>query len=150
MFIEIVEHVEDPLLPVSKEKKRKQDKKKFTCDICEYSTKYFILYKTHMKVKHKKAILSYTSKYIATTGDNLKHHIESKQHIVKSKHEGVRYPCNKCEYAATTASNIKRHIEIKHEGVRYPCVKCEYAATTACNLKQHIQNKHKGVRYHCL
>ena len=34
MFIEIVEHEEDPLLPVSKEKQRKQDKKKFSCDIC--------------------------------------------------------------------------------------------------------------------
>ena len=35
---------------------------------------------------------------------------------IGSKHKGVRYPCDKCEYAATTARDMKRHIKIKHEG----------------------------------
>ena len=52
-----------------------------------------------------------------------------------SKHGGVRYPCDKCEYAATTASALRSHIENKHEGVRYPCDKCVYAATTARYFK---------------
>ena len=30
-------------------------------------------------------------------------------------YEGVRYPCDKCEYAATKLSSLKIHVEIKHE-----------------------------------
>ena len=43
-----------------------------------------------------------------------------KKHI-KYKHEGVRYPCDQCEFAAITADSLRRHIEIKHEGMGYPC-----------------------------
>ena len=52
------------------------------------------------------------------------------------------YPCDKCDYAATTAKNLKRHIESKHDGVRYPCDKCEYAATWKGNLKKHLNKFH--------
>ena len=44
---------------------------------------------------------------------------------------------------------MKKHNEIKHEGVRYPCVKCEYSATQPIHLEQHIESKHEGVRYPC-
>ena len=57
--------------------------------------------------------------YAATTLGHLKIH-------VKSKHEGVRYPCSQCEHAATTASNLKTHVESKHEEVQYPCPECEF------------------------
>ena len=42
-----------------------------------------------------------------------------------------RYPCDQCDYAATTASTLKQHKESKHEGVGYPCDQCDYIATTA-------------------
>ena len=35
---------------------------------------------------------------------------------VESIHEGVRYPCDKCPYKATTISSLKRHGESIHEG----------------------------------
>ena len=35
------------------------------------------------------------------------------------------FPCYKCEYFATTASNLEVHVEGKHEDVRYPCSQCE-------------------------
>ena len=57
----------------------------------------------------------------------------------------MRYPCDKCEYTATTASHLKRHNESKHEEVRYPCGKCEYSATTAGVLRKHDESKHEGV-----
>jgi len=60
-----------------------------------------------------------------------------------SKHEGVRYPCDKCGYAATIPAHLKRHIECIHEGVRYPCNHCQHSATTADHLKSHIRSKHK-------
>ena len=82
-------------------------------------------------------VLSRDTCEYAATSTGLRQHIES-------KHEGARYPCDKCEHAATTAGSLKRRIEIKHEGVSYPCDKCEYAATTTGSLKQHIDKKHKG------
>ena len=59
------------------------------------------------------------------------------------------YPCSACEFVATRADILKRHIENKHEGVIYPCHECEYAATTTGALKIHVQNKHEKVRYPC-
>ena len=68
----------------------------------------------------------------------------------------MRYPCDKCEFLASSVSHRKQHIEIKHEGVRYPCDKCEYAATRVSDLRKHAKRKHSGVwseelqmRVHC-
>ena len=61
----------------------------------------------------------------------------------------MRYPCYQCDYAATRASHLKRHIESKHEGERYPCPECEHAATTASDLTRHVTNNHEGMRYTC-
>ena len=57
----------------------------------------------------------------------------------------MRYLCSQCEYSATDASTLKRHVENKHEGVRYPCPECKYAATQKGYLKKHLKNKHKWV-----
>ena len=46
---------------------------------------------------------------------------------------------------SVTIPSYLKHIESKHEGVRCPCDKCEYAATEAGSLKRHIKSKHKGV-----
>ena len=69
----------------------------------------------------------------------------------------MRYPCSKCDFAATRANVLKKHVENKHEGVRYPCSQCEYSATTANHLKRHVESehersvkiKHVGVRFPC-
>ena len=57
-------------------------------------------------------------------------------------HEGVRYPCNQCEYSAAQPGNLKIHIQSIHEGekngVRYPCCQCKYRATSRGNPKIHI------------
>ena len=60
----------------------------------------------------------------------------------KSKHDGVRYPCDKCEYSATTLSDLKRHKKSKHDRVRYPCDQCEHAATQISDLNKHKKRKH--------
>ena len=39
-------------------------------------------------------------------------------------------------WAATlTANALKIHVEYRHKGVRYPCSKCDYTTTAASNLK---------------
>ena len=34
--------------------------------------------------------------------------------------------CNQCKFAAIHINDLKRHMEAKHEGIRYPCDQCEY------------------------
>ena len=65
-----------------------------------------------------------------------------KQLQIQSKHEGVRYPCNQCEFTATSLSHLNRLKKVKHKGLRYECNQCEYAATSVSHLKRHTDNKH--------
>jgi len=67
----------------------------------------------------------------------------------KRKLVGVRYPCDKCEYATPFAHSPKENIATIHEGVRYPFDKCGHSATTAINLRTHIERFLEGVRYPC-
>ena len=53
----------------------------------------------------------------------------------ESKHEGVRYSFDQCDYFATEAGNLKKHKRYKHEGICYPCDQCDYVANKASNLK---------------
>ena len=77
--------------------------------------------------------------YVATQDGNLKRHVEN-------MHEGVRYLCDQCDYAAT---KVRRHIKSNH-----PCDQCEYTATITGDLKRHmsslrrhIKTKHEGIKY---
>ena len=67
----------------------------------------------------------------------------------RSNNEVTIYPCDKWEYAATTACDLRRHIKINYEGVRNLSDKHEYTATTPSSLKQHMESKYEGVWYHC-
>ena len=61
-----------------------------------------------------------------------------------SKHYGVRFPCNECDYSATLLSSLRRHKESKHEGIRYPCDFCDFTSVRASYLKKHIELKHSS------
>ena len=61
-----------------------------------------------------------------------------------SAYEGVCYPCNHCNYQATTNGNLQEHIEFIHDGICHPG-----KGTTNSSLKEHIQSIQEGVRYPC-
>ena len=67
----------------------------------------------------------------------------------KYKHDGIRYPCDQCEYTARYISHLKQHVLAKHVGFKYPCDQCEYAATLPSDLKRHKESTHDGIRYPC-
>ena len=60
------------------------------------------------------------------------------------------YPCNLCEYKATTQGILKTHNESVHENVQYTCNLCEYKRKQQGHLNTHIESVHKKVRYHCI
>ena len=45
------------------------------------------------------------------------------------------------------AGHLKKHIESIHEGVRYPCDQCDYRATEKGNLKRHEMFKHRWCAF---
>ena len=48
----------------------------------------------------------------------------------KSRNEAVSYyKCDLCKYKTTQHSNVNVHKKSKYEGVRNGCDKCEYKAT---------------------
>ena len=64
----------------------------------------------------------------------------------KSKHEGVRYGCNQCDYQATKQGSLTIHIQSIHNGVKYACNKCDYQAKQQSHLTVHIQSVHEGIK----
>jgi len=59
------------------------------------------------------------------------------------------YPCNQCDYTATTKPSLRRHRDSKHEGITYSCDKCERTFAVKDNLRIHAKRVHEGKRYPC-
>ena len=91
-----------------------------------------------MKVKEKH-ICFLVLKYIATQKSN-----------IKSIHEGVKFPCNECDYKATKKVNLISHIKSVHQGIKYPCDECDYKATKTENLMSHKRSIHEKIKHHCI
>ena len=52
------------------------------------------------------------------------------------------FPCSSCEKSFFHLSVLQRHNKIIHEGIRFPCNMCDYKATQRNSLKRHFQSKH--------
>ena len=59
-----------------------------------------------------------------------------------TKHEGIKYPCNQCDYQATQQRLLQTHIQSVHEGIKYPCNQCDHQATQKSDLKRHKKTRH--------
>ena len=42
----------------------------------------------------------------------------------RAVHEGIKHPCDQCNYQATTMGSLAEHKRAIHEGVKYPCGQC--------------------------
>ena len=57
-------------------------------------------------------------------------------------HDGVKYPCDKCNYQATEQSSLRKHKKSVHDGVKYSCDKCNYQTGWKQKFKEHKDRKH--------
>merc|ERR1739848_84317 len=62
---------------------------------------------------------------------------------------GGNFRCDECDAIFSKTGNLNRHIQTKHAGLRCPCTKCYYQATTQQHLDNHNNSKHLGVKYPC-
>ena len=51
---------------------------------------------------------------------------ESLDRHKRSVHEGIKYPCNQCEYLASRKEHLDRHKRLVHEGIKFPCGQCKH------------------------
>ena len=86
--------------------------------------------------------------YCETCGKVFKHKGDMKRHQ-ESRHKGIRYSCNQCEYQATKQQHLKTHQQSMHVGIRFFCDQCDYQAKLAHQLKTHKKITHEGVRFDC-
>ena len=47
----------------------------------------------------------------------------------------------------TKKGSLRKHIKTIHEGVKFPCEQCDYKATQKGDLLRHIKSKHQGVKF---
>jgi hypothetical protein len=53
-----------------------------------------------------------------------------------------QFTCDQCDYKASRADHLRRHMFTVHENGRIQCNRCEFSATRADNLKRRIRRIH--------
>ena len=61
---------------------------------------------------------------------------------IKSKHENLKYKCNRCKFGYKSNQGLRDHIDFFHLGLRYGCSQCDQQFTADANLKHHMKLKH--------
>ena len=93
------------------------------CEVCrkDFSRKSALV--KHQKRKHSIApsFSCNRCEYRSKDRNIIKNHKESAH--------AVKYSCNQCNHQAGKPSKLEQHIKTKHLGVRYPCDHCDYKAT---------------------
>ena len=75
-----------------------------------------------------------------------------RQSPVRTVHEGVKFDCDQCGYAATDKIYLKLHVEdaqIAHEGILHNCEQCDFIGKTALAFVSHISAVHDNIRFCC-
>ncbi|CAH0577745.1 unnamed protein product [Chrysodeixis includens] len=152
--------------------KPKNNKPKYTCNFCTYTShRRYLLYrhlKTHSEDRpHQCKVCERGFKTVASLQNHLNMHNGIKPHVckycsspfttsgelvrhVRYKHTHEKpHKCTECDYASVELSKLRRHVRC-HTGERpYQCPHCTYASPDTFKLKRHLRT-HTGEKpYKC-
>ena len=131
---EVCEYVANTIINLKHHMAFVHKKGSFLCSKCDFVGAFPSELKHHEK-KHGTFSCAHCS-YVAMFKTDLKKH-ERYRHGAKNVH-----PCPECDYSATRADALKTHIDAIHLKIRYPCDLCEHASTTKSDLSKHKRLKH--------
>ena len=63
----------------------------------------------------------------------------------RSEHEGIRYPCNHCDYQAKRLSHLKDHISAKHSEDIIKCDFCDFETKWKQQYRKHMKDYHLAL-----
>jgi len=96
------------------------------------------------------SILNKMEQYSCDKCDKYYTRMSSLDRHKKSAHEGIRYPCTKCDpnntVYFTNLQGLRGHESSVHEGIRFPCDKCDYKASQMSTLKKHKDSIHEKIQ----
>jgi len=123
------------LPPASKDRRTgvKRTKSKgpafYPCKECSYKTNKASMIKFHTKKNHQSQYLfSCTVCQFSTTDNKMFPSHKCKEELVK---------CPQCDFTASKALLVRRHINTQHETQVYSCGQCKYKCTTMDSFQQH-------------
>ncbi|XP_059979216.1 transcriptional repressor CTCFL [Lagenorhynchus albirostris] len=132
-------HVEEANATES-QKKTKEGKRTFHCDICTFTSSRISSLNRHLKTHtNEKPYTCHLCLKAFRTVTVLRNHINT--------HTGTRpYKCGDCDMAFVTSGERARHRRYKHTHEKpFKCSMCKYASVEASKLKRHIRS-HTGER----
>ena len=119
---------------------KEDNKEKFRCSSCDYTTRAKENLQKHDQVNHN---INYIYCDQCEYKTKLKCRFNEHQ---KKKHDGnfQKFQCDQCDYQCVRSDYLKKHIQSKHEKIRYPCDQCGYQATRRQYLNKHLETIHKS------
>ena len=60
-----------------------------------------------------------------------------RNYLFQSKHEGLKHPCDSCDFQGSSAVSLNRHVEAFHSGLQFKCRECNYVTNTLQSLRIH-------------
>ena len=64
-----------------------------------------------------------------------------------SIHDGIKYPCNQCEYTGNRKDNLTTHVDSICKVVHLKCNQCDLTLAGKSSLEGHINAVHSKI--HC-
>ena len=136
------------------------------CTLCDYKSTTEANLKRHLRLKHghKKVMKCSECDFETSNRTSLRNHGD--------QHNGVKYPCDQCDYVGAVKDYLLRHkqykhksgpitcpwtdcdhkvrkeklqihIRFQHEGISHDCEECDYKAATLYRLNAHVREKHE-------
>ena len=116
---------------------------RYACAKCDYMATKTSHLKRHIQVKHEDIyiacnICEYKAKCRAYL---MRHMLTHDIHAVKK----FSCPSQMCDYQTSEKGSLNAHIGSKHDGVKFSCNDCEYETAWRSTLRKHKKMKHSTL-----
>ena len=115
----------------------------YECEHCQKVYKAKNILKNHIEVEHEN---KERTKYTCAECNNTYFSNSSFSSHIKV-HQGVTYPCDKCDYTTGLMKSLRFHQKSKHEKPKIlGCDSCDYKGTRR-NFLRHIKSTHGSEQF---